>query len=214
MTINGVNINVSFATTADAAERMGGVMAAINAKVGETGVRAEALDSDSFKMVADDGRNITVATGSVYGLTNTTSVSSVKLESAGKLELGTNTGSMASSGFRVGSFGGGETGVKLQDIDVTTVEGASAAVKAIDNALQTISSKQAELGAVQNRFQNTVSNLEALNENLSSANSRIQDADFAQETAKLSKSQVLQQAGISILSQANGRPQQVLSLLQ
>ncbi len=73
---------------------------------------------------------------------------------------------------------------------------------------------RSELGAVQNRFDSTIANLATTSENLSAANSRILDADFAAETAKLSKSQVLQQAGISVLAQANARPQQVLSLLQ
>jgi len=70
------------------------------------------------------------------------------------------------------------------------------------------------LGAVQNRFEATISNLAVQSENLSAARSRIADADFAAETAELSRTQVLQQAGISILAQANARPQQALSLLQ
>lgn len=216
ITVNGVTISVAFATNDDIAVKQAAIMDAINAKSGQTGVKAEALDADSFRLSASDGRNITLAAASAYGasLAATTYVASVALESAGKFELGTNTGNIDVSGFRVGSYGGGDTGTKLDDIDISTVAGANAAVKAVDNALQTIASKQAELGAVQNRFQNTISNLETLNENLNAANSRIQDADFAQETAKLSKAQVLQQAGISILAQANGRPQQVLSLLQ
>ena len=77
-----------------------------------------------------------------------------------------------------------------------------------------MNSIRADLGAIQNRFESTIANLATTSENLSAANSRILDADFAAETAKLSKSQVLQQAGISVLAQANARPQQVLSLLQ
>ncbi|MDE1463529.1 flagellin [Spartinivicinus sp. A2-2] len=84
----------------------------------------------------------------------------------------------------------------------------------MENALQQISSQQAQLGAIQNRFLSTINNLSISNENLSAANSRIRDADFAAETAELSRAQVLQQAGISVLAQANARPQQVLSLLQ
>jgi len=76
-----------------------------------------------------------------------------------------------------------------------------------------VASQRAELGALQNRFESTVSNLAITAENLTAANSRIRDADFAAETAELSRTQVLQQAGISILAQANQRPQQVLSLL-
>ena len=84
---------------------------------------------------------------------------------------------------------------------------------AIDNAIGAIASQRANLGAIQNRMESTVSNLAITSENLAAANSRIQDADFAAETAELSRTQVLQQAGISILSQANQGPQQVLSLL-
>ena len=102
----------------------------------------------------------------------------------------------------------------LKDLDISSVAGAEAAVLAADNAINTVATVRAELGAVQNRFQNTIANLETSGENLNAANSRIKDADFAQETAALSRSQVLQQAGISVLAQANARPQQVLSLLQ
>lgn len=84
----------------------------------------------------------------------------------------------------------------------------------MDAALDTINDTRAKLGAVQNRFESTIANIQTTSENLSAARGRILDADFAAETAKLSKSQVLQQAGISVLAQANARPQQVLSLLQ
>ena len=99
-------------------------------------------------------------------------------------------------------------------VDISTVSGANNAILAIDAALDSINGSRAQLGAVQSRFESTISNLATTSENLSAANSRILDADFAAETAKLSKSQVLQQAGISVLAQANARPQQVLSLLQ
>ena len=79
--------------------------------------------------------------------------------------------------------------------------------------METVNAQRSELGALQNRFESTISNLQITSENLTAANSRIRDADFAAETAELSRSQVLQQAGISVLAQANQRPQQVLSLL-
>ncbi|MBI47831.1 MAG: flagellin [Marinobacter sp.] len=98
--------------------------------------------------------------------------------------------------------------------DISTVEGANEAILRVDAALSSVNSLRGELGAIQNRFESTIANLATTSENLSASNSRILDADFAAETAKLSKSQVLQQAGISVLAQANARPQQVLSLLQ
>jgi flagellin len=102
----------------------------------------------------------------------------------------------------------------LQDADVLTVEGANSTIQRVDAALTSISDLRSTFGAIQNRFESTIANLSTSVENLSAANSRIVDADFASETAELAKSQVLQQAGISVLAQANARPQQVLSLLQ
>jgi flagellin len=102
----------------------------------------------------------------------------------------------------------------VDDIDITTAEGAQKAVLVIDNALKSIDSQRADLGAVQNRFENTIANLQNIGENASAARGRIQDTDFAAETANLSKNQVLQQAGTAILAQANQLPQAVLSLLR
>jgi len=99
-------------------------------------------------------------------------------------------------------------------VNVTTSAGASAAIASLDSSITTITNQRATFGAVQNRFEAVISNLEAFNESLTAARSRIQDADFAAETANLTRSQILQQAGISILAQANTLPQTALSLLQ
>lgn len=99
-------------------------------------------------------------------------------------------------------------------VDITTAQGANDAIATIDAALQSLNSQRADLGAIQNRFTSTIDAIATTSQNLSAAQSRILDADFAAETAKLSKAQVLQQAGISVLAQANARPQQALSLLQ
>lgn len=103
---------------------------------------------------------------------------------------------------------------KVSDVDISTADGAQKALGVIDQALANIDSQRADLGAVQNRFDNTISNLTNISENASSARSRIKDTDYAQETANLSKNQVLQQAGTAILAQAKQLPQSVLSLLQ
>ena len=150
------------------------------------------------------------------GATYETTYSTVTLSSAKAINIGAGTqgvDKLEEIGFRAGSFGGGESGQFLTEIDISTFEGATAALTAIDNAIGSIASQRANLGAIQNRMESTVSNLAITSENLSAANSRIQDADFAKETAELSRTQVLQQAGISILAQANQGPQQVLSLL-
>ncbi|MGS2718929.1 flagellin, partial [Eionea flava] len=106
------------------------------------------------------------------------------------------------------------TGSALSSINVATVAGAQASIDSIDNALETINATRSELGAINNRLDFTVSNLANVSENASAARSRIVDADFAAETAALSRAQVLSQASQAMLAQANAAPQQVLSLLQ
>ena len=102
----------------------------------------------------------------------------------------------------------------LSSVDVTTVASANTAISRLDSALTTVSTLRSELGAVQNRFESTIRNIEAVSENLAASRSRIVDADFAVETAALIRAQILQQAGISVLSTANAQPQLALSLLQ
>ncbi|WP_100639384.1 flagellin [Marinobacter salexigens] len=102
----------------------------------------------------------------------------------------------------------------LADVAIDTVYGAGDAILRVDTALNSVNSIRSELGAIQNRFESTIANLATTSENLSASNSRIRDADFAAESAELARTQVLQQAGLSVLAQANARPQQVLQLLQ
>ena len=145
-----------------------------------------------------------------------TTYSTVTLDSAAAFEVsyGTNGNKgLDDSGFVAGTFGGGEDGQALADLDISTVDGANKALVAVDNAIAQVASQRADLGAVQNRMESTVSNLQVTSENLNAANSRIQDADFASETAELQRTNVLQQAGISVLAQANASGQSVLSLL-
>jgi len=101
----------------------------------------------------------------------------------------------------------------VASLDISTAEGASAALDIVDGALANIDSTRADLGAIQNRFTSTISNLSVSIENLSASRSRIQDTDFAAETAELTRNQILQQAGTAMLAQANQLPQGVLSLL-
>jgi flagellin len=153
---------------------------------------------------------------SAESLTYETTSGKIQLSSASEftVDVGTNGKTeLDALGFQAGSFGGGEDGQFLKDVDVSTVEGATAALIAVDNAINQVASQRADLGAIQNRMESTVSNLQVTSENLNAANSRIQDADFAAETAELQRTNVLQQAGISVLAQANAAGQQVLSLL-
>jgi flagellin len=101
----------------------------------------------------------------------------------------------------------------VDGIDISSRLGAVAAITSVDNALSEIDSARGELGAVQNRFESTISNLQNVSENLTAARSRILDADIAQETSAMTKNNILQQAGVSILAQANQAPQLALSLL-
>ena len=106
------------------------------------------------------------------------------------------------------------TGLGINGGTVATVGGANSLITAVDSALDTVNGSRATLGAIQNRFESVVTSLQTSSESLSAARSRIQDTDFASETANLTKSQILQQAGMAMMAQANSLPQSVLSLLQ
>jgi flagellin len=108
---------------------------------------------------------------------------------------------------------GGATAT-LANQNVLTVAGANSTISSVDAALATVSAFQSQLGAIQNRFTAAVGNLQSTAQNLTQSRSTIQDADFAAETANLTQSQVLEQAGISVLAQANQQPQLILKLLQ
>jgi len=127
--------------------------------------------------------------------------------------VGANAGQTISVNLSRTGGGFGASGLGIGKLSISSVAGASAALASIDSAIQTIDSKRADLGAIQNRFQSTVRNLSNIVENVSAARSRIKDTDFAKETAELTRSQILQQASTTILSQANQRPQSALSLL-
>lgn len=128
-------------------------------------------------------------------------------------------GTKAASGVGDFGFSGAgataiATGGDLASSNVKTVSGANDTISRIDAALGTISSMRSDLGAVQNRFDSTIANLQTISQNLSSSRSQIQDADFAAETANMSSANILQQAGVSVLAQANASTQSVLKLLQ
>lgn len=192
---------------------------AINAVSNETGVVAT-LNGGDMTLTAADGRNIEVAesgTGFTAG-TDGLSVTGGAFDGAlrGKLEISATDslaigGTVATIGLSA-SITKDTTGVN--SIDISTADGAQAAILRLDSALGTVNSQRASLGAIQNRFSSTIANLQTTSENLSASRGRITDADFAQETANLTRSQILQQAGTAMLAQANGLPQNVLSLLR
>lgn len=127
--------------------------------------------------------------------------------------VGANAGQTISVNISRPGGGYGTSGLGLANTTVATAQGASAAITAIDSAISIIGGVRADLGAIQNRFQSTIRNLSSISENVSAARSRIKDTDFAVETAELTRTQILQQASTTVLSQANQRPQAALSLL-
>ncbi|WP_111496546.1 MULTISPECIES: flagellin [Marinobacter] len=199
---------------------------AINDNSAVTGITAQVVTesgTEQLKLTSESGADISISsyanTGTAAATMAGSEGGSVDFSSA---TAGTVTGTVDLSSSSAFSVSGGTTAIadgggtlsSVAEIDITTTDGANAAIETIDAALSSINSQRADLGAIQNRFESTIEAIATTSENLSAAQGRILDADFASETAKLSKSQVLQQAGISVLAQANARPQQVLSLLQ
>lgn len=192
---------------------------AINLSSSDTGVTAS-VDGATLTLSAADGRNITVTedlsdvgagngvTGGVSDFTSATAYrGAITMSATETIALG---GTTATIGFdadiAVDTDG-------IDTVDVSTLSGAETAMKRVDAALATIDGIRGGLGAVQNRFESTIANLQNVSENLSAARSRILDADIAQETSAMTKNNILQQAGVSILAQANQMPQLALSLL-
>ena len=210
--VNGVSIG-GISAAATAGDRNNQMIAAINAKSGSTGVTAVAANSTSYTLTAADGRNIdisggatsTVATSGFLLTANKTFTGQVSLTSGKSMTIG----ATPDGGLVAGTYALVGTAV-----DVTSQTTSSAAITSIDSALAVVNTQRASLGAVQSRFQSVISNLQTSSQNLASAKSQITDADFAMETANLSRNQILQQAGVAMLAQANALPNNVLSLLK
>lgn len=235
---NSTAQTVSFTIEATSGQdALSAAVAAINDQSAKTGITAEvAEDGASIVLRNETGRDITVGDTGVANAGNVTVTKQYRdadgtLTDAGSGQTLTATTAedVVVSGYIeldsdrsfavdvTGSNAFADSGSTLRsvaDLDITSFDSATQALKTVDAALNAINSQRAKFGALQSRFESTISNLESTSTNLSAAQSRILDADFASETAKLAKSQVLQQAGISVLAQANARPQQILSLLQ
>jgi flagellin len=243
LTINGVSIFTNedrSATGANAALTADNIVAAINANSSTTGVVAS-YDSSATRLTltASDGRDITISQGNVgaanQGLgavsgtnndanvakgsmaaadgtpvSNNLYVGSVRLTAAEQIV--TAGGAPAKAGFTATSLALGNSA--LNSASVTSVSAANTTINRVDAALTSVSSLRSTFGAIQNRFDSVIANLDAVTENLSASRSRILDADFAAETAALTRAQVLQQAGVAMLAQANAVPQNVLALLR
>ena len=189
---------------------------------GAGGIDVVATDIDGFEVTAAAGG--TIQMGPPGGLLTSgagalSHSAELQLSSSAKIGIsGTTVNEILGQGFaggNVAASGGASALNSVEAIDISgvTAENSQSAVEVIDAALAQIDSARAGLGAVQNRFTHTISNLANVQENVSSSRSRIQDTDFAKETAEMTKNQILQQAGTSILAQANQIPQAAISLL-
>jgi flagellin len=225
---------VTISATISSVTDLSAIAQAVNAQSGTTNITAVADTSGNLVLSDNAGNDIKIGnlSGAAAGLTGAHVVGgdsglgidlvatgaagdsaivggSVSFDSAQGFTVSTDTGTTFIKQAALGS-----TLNAVSAIDISTTAGANNALATIDAALTSINSNRASLGAVQNRFASTISNLQTTSENLSAARSRIQDTDFASETANLTRGQILQQAGTAILAQANSLPNGVLALLR
>ncbi|REH36750.1 flagellin [Paraperlucidibaca baekdonensis] len=181
----GVSIG-AIGSASSAQERAGQLAEAINRVSSQTGVGA------SYDKVTGD----------------------LSLTSSGTITVGGASPAVVSSGFAAGAAGSATTTTGIGSLSLSSFTNAQQSMAHLDKAISEVNTSRGNLGAVQNRFSSTIANLQSTSENLSASRGRIQDTDFAAETANMSKGQILQQAGVAMLSQANQLPQSVLSLLR
>ena len=193
--VNGTDVG-ALAAAQSVDERVGQIIAAVNAVEDTTGVSAY-----------DDGTNLV--------LVSTTDNTNINLgaSTGGTTDIGFDETAVVGATNAAGGLASTTTG-GIAAVSVSSYAGAQRALALVDDALTTVNSARADIGAMQSRFESAVSSLQVAVESASTSRSRIMDADFAAETAAMTKNQILQQAGISVLSQANAQPQNVLALLQ
>ncbi|MGF6965587.1 flagellin [Paraburkholderia sp. WC7.3g] len=198
-TLSGLNLNATNGSAATA-----GTSNTI------TSITVESNGTGGFEYVDQNGSQL-----SSTAATNlfTSSSAGISAFNGAQTTIGS-TSAAQTAGSALASVNTDNVPTSVANINVSTTAGANLAMESIDNALATINNIQATLGAAQNRFTGIATSQQAESTDLSSAHAQITDANFAEETANLSKAQVLQQAGISVLAQANSEPQQVLKLLQ
>jgi flagellin len=227
---NGTAVDISFSVGATAnADGYAAAISAFNAQSAKTGVTASYADG-GIKLSHNSGNTIELGVTSGTGATMTKYKGDSKIDTGASAAVAVAAGAAvkalgritldSENSFSVTDAGSGlavDDNSKLNavsDIDVSTFEGAQLAIKTADAALSTVNSQRAQLGALQSRFSSAISNLASSTENLSASKSRITDTDFASETANMTRGQILQQAGTSMLAQANSLPNGVLSLLR
>ncbi len=222
-TLNGSAISAAVTDPTDLTALMG----AINGAAGATGVTASFSSTSaksSLTLSTTDGRDISVldyanstagnqtATFSAVTLTEASTDSSIK---TGSVSVASSKGAITLAGHNADVFNSASsTFSSMASASLSSDANAQLAIAVVDAALNQINTMRGDLGAYQNRFSSTIANLQTTSENLSASRSRIQDADFAMETANLTRGQILQQAGVAMLAQANALPNNVLSLLR
>jgi len=227
-TFTAVSANISAVVTNQS--DLSSLVSAINGQQSTTGITAEFSttgDKSSITLKTLDGRNIGIGAfaNSAASLNDSVLFSGQTLQEGvtvaavktGTISLTSGRGAISTANAGTDVFAAATSNSSFQSvaaIDISTAAGAQTALGTIDSALAQISGSRAALGAYQNRFDSVITNLQTTSENLSASRSRIQDADFALETANLSRAQILQQAGTAMVAQANQLPQQVLKLLQ
>lgn len=220
-----IGFTIDATTGADALSQ---AVNAINDQTSKTGIVATIEDDESgIRLTNFEGKNILIADTSVANsgnvvltggvgtqtLTGDNAIESVQI--AGQVTFDSNKSFIVTGTAGNGISAAREASAlqKVSDLDISSVDGANLALSIVDAAISQVSNQRAKFGALQSRFESTISNLQTTTENLSAARSRIRDADFAVETAELTRTQILQQAGTAMLAQANTIPQNVLSLL-
>ena len=222
LVLNGTDIG-AIATAASISDRNSQMIIAINAKSASTGVVATAIDATSYKLTAADGRNInyTSNAAATTGASTAAEVAVITGISVSSAAAVTNYGQLTLTAGKDITTTGTWDGITAATykktgssaIDVSSQILSSSAIAQIDTAIDTINTQRAGLGTVQSRFDTVIANLKTTSENVSAARGRIRDTDFAAETASMTRNQVLQQAGVAMLAQANALPNIVLSLL-
>ena len=206
-TLTGTNLRLSAADGRDIiiGQTLGGAAGGgISAGIGGS----SAVNGVTYR----DGTIGTFANATAYG-TDATAVNGGTLTLAATENI-VNTGDGTAMGFAAANFTLAKDTTTLASVDVKSVTNANNTIQRIDAALSSVSTLRSTFGAIQNRFESTIANLQTTTENLTASRSRIQDTDFAQETASLTRGQILQQAGTAMLAQANSLPNGVLALLR
>jgi len=221
---NATAVTISFTITGSSAnsDSLASAINAFNDVSAKTGVTARINDTgDGITLLNANGENITVANAASgsnpVNVGGTTTGAGATAIGTGQLTLDSEKSFSVDASNTIRLFKNIAASSQLQkvsDLDVSSVDASQRTLSIVDAALATVNGQRAKFGALQSRFETTISNLQISAENMSASRSRIRDADFASETANLTRAQILQQAGTAMLAQANQIPQNVLTLLR